>query len=385
MNIENNKISGRQLGRMIFYDFFALPTLVLPGMLAKAVGMDGFFALAAGCVAGYALLLLVLVQVRKMHKKGQDYFAYLLDHFGRLLTVIILIVYLLTALFGAAYGLRLLCGISRQYLIGDIPAWLVLAVLAVLAVYGLCTGLESRGRMYELVFWFVLLPLLFLFFLAANNVEPDRWVPVFRAEGVQLLKNSYLVFAFFMSSAFLPMLVEGVSEHANVVRAVKQGFAFSVCVNLALFLVLTGIFGAPTVGTMREAVLTLTAMVKVPGGFLERQDALLCGIWLVSMFAFVENALYFAVWCLKKMGRKNENGWLLPGAGAFVYVLAMCMYRSGRFVSQLTRIYARTLVPVLVGIMLVAYILSVWRSKKIPAQKNTTRSGERSGGKEEKP
>ena len=83
MNIENNKISGRQLGRMIFYDFFALPTLVLPGMLAKAVGMDGFFALAAGCVAGYALLLLVLVQVRKMHKKGQDYFAYLLDHFGR--------------------------------------------------------------------------------------------------------------------------------------------------------------------------------------------------------------------------------------------------------------------------------------------------------------
>ena len=155
--------------------------------------------------------------------------------------------------------------------------------------------------------------------------------------------------------------------------------------NLALFLVLTGIFGAPTVGTMREAVLTLTAMVKVPGGFLERQDALLCGIWLVSMFAFVENALYFAVWCLKKMGRKNENGWLLPGAGAFVYVLAMCMYRSGRFVSQLTRIYARTLVPVLVGIMLVAYILSVWRSKKIPAQKNTTRSGERSGGKEEKP
>ena len=385
MNIENNKISGRQLGRMVFYDFFALTTLVLPGMLAEAVGMDGFFALSAGCVVGYGLLLLVLVQMGKMHKRGQDYFTYLLDHFGRLLTFLILIVYLLTALFGAAYGLRLLCDISRQYLIRDTSAWLVLAVITVLAVYGLCAGLESRGRMYELVFWFVLLPLLFLFFLAAHNVEPDRWVPVFRAEGVQFLKNSYLVFSFFMSSAFLPMLAEGVSEHADVARVVKQGFAFGVCVNLALFLVLTGIFGAPTVATMKEAALTLTAMVKVPGGFLERQDALLCGIWLVSIFAFVENALYYAVWCLKKMSRKNENGRLLPGVGVFVYALALCMYRSQRFASRLTRVYARTAVPVLVGIVLVAYILSVWRGKKIPARKNTTLSGKKTGCREEKP
>ena len=384
MNIENRKISGRQLGRMIFYDYFALSTLILPGMLAKAVGMDGFFALAAGCVAGYGLLLLVLVQMRRMRKSGQDYFTYLLDHFGRLLTFIILIVYLLTALFAAAYGLRLLCDISRQYLIRDTPAWLVLVVIVVLAVYGLCTGLEDRGRMYELVFWFVLLPLLFLFFLAAHNVEPDRWVPVFRAEGVQFLKNSYLVFAFFVSSAFLPMLAEGVSEHADVARVVKQGFAFSVCVNLALFLVLTGIFGASTVATMKEAALTLTAMVKVPGGFLERQDALLCGIWLVSIFAVVENALYYALWCLKKMSRKNENGWLLPGAGVFVYVLALCMYRSERFASQLSRVYARTAVPVLVGIVLVACILWIWRNKKIPARKNIMLSRKKSGCREEK-
>ena len=162
MNIENNKISGRQLGRMVFYDFFALTTLLLPGMLTKEAGMDGFFALAAGCAAGYGLLLLAMVQIRQMRQTGQDYFTYLLERFGKLLTIGILIVYLLTALFGAAYGLRFLCDITRQYLIRDTPAWLVLAVITLLVVYGLCTGLESRGRMYEIVFWFVLLPLLFL-------------------------------------------------------------------------------------------------------------------------------------------------------------------------------------------------------------------------------
>ena len=364
MDIENEKISGRQLGRMVFYDFFALTTLVLPGMLAKAVGMDGFFVLAAGSAAGFVLLLLVLVQMKQMRLTGLDYHQYLLERFGTLLTDAILIVYLLTALFGAAYGLRFLCEIARQYLIRDTPAWLVLAVLAVLAVYGLGAGLESRGRMYEILFWFVLLPLFFLFFLAANNVDTQRWVPVFRAEGVQVIKNSYLVFAFFMSSVFLPMVSEHVSEHADAARVLKQGFTFGACANLALFLLLTGIFGAPTVATMEEAVLTLTGMVKVPGGFLERQDALLCGIWLISIFAFVENALYYSVWCMKKIGRTHLQGWVLPVAGVVVYALAFGMYRSASFASQLSRLYVRIAVPVLVGIVLVADILSVWRNKK---------------------
>lgn len=363
MNIDNHKISGRQLGRLVFYDFFALTTLLLPGILAKTVGMDGFFALAAGGAAGYLLLLLVSAQIRRMRSLKQDYFLYLRICFGKLLTVVILIVYLLTALFGAAYGLHLLCDIARQYLIRDIPAWLVLAVLAILAVYGLCAGLESRGRMYEIVFWFVLLPFFFLFLLAVHNAEPDRWVPIFCAEGPQILKSSYLVFAFLAGSVFLPVLCEGVSEHSDMTHALKQGFLFSVCVNLALFLLLTGIFGAQTVATMKEAVLTMTAMVKVPGGFLERQDALLCGIWLVSIFAFAENALYYAVWCMKKIGRERAAGWYLPGAGAFVYVLALCMYRSERVASLLSRIYARVAVPVLVGIVLVVYILSTIRHK----------------------
>lgn len=377
MEIDNHKISGRQLGRMVLYDPCALTTLLLPGILAKEAGMDGFFALAAGSVAGYGLLLLVLMQIRRMRQPGQDYVSYLQGHFGKVLTTVILTVYLLTAWFGAAYGLRVLCDISRQYLIRDTPVWLVLAVLAVLAVYGLGTGLESRGRMYEIVFWFVLLPLLFLFLLAVQNVEPDRWVPVFRGEGLSVLKSSYVVFAFLAGTVFLPMLSEGITAGADVSRVLKQGFAFSVCVNLVLFLVLTGIFGAPTVATMDEAVLTLTAMVKVPGGFLERQDALLCGIWLVSVFAFVENMLSYVLWCAKKINRKKDNRWCLPGAGALVYVAALAMYRSRKLISQLSRVYLRIAVPVLVGIVLVSCILEIWKNGNSPRGKYTAESARR--------
>lgn len=364
MDIENNKISGRQLGRMVFYDCFALTILVLPGMLTKAAGMDGFFALAAGCAAGYGLLALILIPIKEMRRRGEGYDSYLRGYFGSFLAAVILLVGLLSALSSAAYGLYLLCGISRQYLIRETPAWLVLAILAALAVYALHAGIESRGRMYEMVFWVVLLPLLFLFFLAAQNVETDRWVPVFCVEGPEMLKSGYIVFVFFAGCVFWPMLMENVSEHTNAVRVLKQSFLFGVCVNLTLFLLLTGIFGAQTVAAMDQAVVTLTAMVKIPGGFFERQDALLCAILLVSIFAFVENMFGYSVWCIRKIGRTCAHGWCLPAAGAAMYALALCMHRSQRFRLLLARACLRIAVPVLVGVILVVCMLSLWNNRR---------------------
>lgn len=398
MDIENNRISGRQLGRLVFYDYFALTILVLPGIVAKAAGMDGFFALAAGCAAGYGLLLLVLVSMKEMRRDGKTYDSYLRGYLGSFLTAMILLAELLTALFGAAYGLHLLCAISRQYLIRETPAWLVLAILTGLAVYALSAGIESRGRMYEMLFWFVLIPLLLLFFLAAHNVEADRWVPVFCTAGAKMFKSSYVVFAFFAGSVFLPMLMENVSERANAARVIKQGFLFSTCANLILFLLLTGIFGARTVATMDEAVVTLTAMVKIPGGFFERQDALLCAILLVSMFAFVENMFGYAFWCMKKISvtiqsrserncegiersPKSAHRWCLPVAGAVLYALAVCMQRSRSFRILLARIYLQIVVPVLVGMVLVVCMLSLWNNrrrhrKKAAVQHRQERDGE---------
>lgn len=364
MDIENNKISGRQLGRMVFYDYFALTILVLPGIVAKAAGMDGFFALAAGCAAGYGLLVLVLISMKEMRRNGKTYDSYLRGYFGSFFTTMILLAELLTALFGAAYGLYLLCVISRQYLIRETPVWLVLAILTGLAVYALNAGIESRGRMYEMMFWVVLIPLLLLFFLAAHNVEADRWVPVFCTAGAKMFKSSYVVFAFFAGSVFLPMLMENVSEHADVTRVIRQGFLFSACANLILFLLLTGIFGAQTVATMDEAVVTLTAMVKIPGGFFERQDALLCAILLVSMFAFVENMFGYMVWCVKKINQKCAHRWYLPAAGAVMYVLAVCMNRSQRFRFLLARVYLSIAVPVLVGMTLVVCMRSLWNNRR---------------------
>lgn len=354
MNIENEKISGRQLGRMVFYDFFGLTTLVLPGFLAKKAGMDGFFCLVSGFLAGYLLLLSVARQMKRM-KEGYE--SYLTARFGKLLTTVVLAGYLLISLFGAAYGLRMLGSVIRRYLIRDTSMWLISGVLTVLAVYGLSAGLECRGRLYEVVFWFVALPLLILFGLSMFNVEPEGWLPVFSTGGREFAEGSYAVFSTLMSVAFLPILAGDITQGADTARVLKQSFFLGMCLNLALFLLLAGIFRVPTMAVMEEPALTLTAMVKVPGGFFERQDAILCGIWFVSIFAFVENSLYYGVYCARKLCRKKEQGCFLAGAGLLVYALSLGMHSARSFMDTLVHWYLLAAVPFLVIVTLLAGVV----------------------------
>ena len=47
---ENNRISGRQMYRLMTYDLLGIGTLLVPQMLAKAAGRDGI--LSIGYCAG---------------------------------------------------------------------------------------------------------------------------------------------------------------------------------------------------------------------------------------------------------------------------------------------------------------------------------------------
>lgn len=329
MNIENRKLSGRQLGRMMFYDSFAVSSLLLPGILARRVGMDGFFALALGGFLGYLLLFLLLAVEKAMRKKGLSEKRFMRTVWGNIGICLVLLLYFLGSWFCVAYSLSLLCRISKQYLIRNVSDLLLLLLTAGLAVFGLWNGTESRGRKDELLFWFVVVPLGVFLILAAQNVNTDHWVPVFSVSMPLFLQQSCLVLLFFTGSLWLPILSEDIAPNADISRPVRQGYLFGLFINLVLFLLLTGIFGVPTIAAMNDAALALTAMVKIPGGFFERQDALLCGVWLISLFVFVEHAMYVMTWCGKKLLRIKGCKRTFFISGGLAVLLAVLLLQTG--------------------------------------------------------
>lgn len=349
MDLENEKLSSRQVGRLLFYDFFALPTLLLPKILTAAVGIDGFFSLVIGALLGYLLLLLVLTWLRCMENKKIE---------KSRVTAWLAAGYWFLSIFAAAYAMQRLCGLICTYLIQETPVWLVMGALTILAVYGLCVGTESRGRMYELLFWFVLVPLAVLCLLSVSALEPEHWAPVAQADGSAFLNSVFVAAACFSASLSLPIYAELLADRERLGSALARSYLLGSGSNLLLFLLLTGIFGVPTVARMDDAVIQLSALAKMMGGFFERQDALLCIIWFLALFAYLENMLHAAVWSMGRLGKQQAQQWYVFGAGSIVYVLALVFYRYPSAV-QVYGTFCLTLgVPFLVLLFCAALVVS---------------------------
>ncbi|MDD6037649.1 MAG: GerAB/ArcD/ProY family transporter [bacterium] len=358
MDIENEKISGRQLGRIVFFDYFGISSLVLPGILAGLVGMDGFFALIAGSLAGYVLLF----GVSKYLVQGEEAFGERLrKQMGNTFTAVFCLTAFAASVFGASFGLRLGGQIIYEYLGKTLPVGVMLALLCALCVYGVCGGVESRGRMYELLTVFIILPVLVLFVIAAFDVCPDHWLGITSTQPGRFLLASYIVFGTFMGTVGVPMFSESLSDGEKGVSAWKRAYLWNVLVNLALFLLLAGIFQIPTLRELKMPALTLTSLVKVPGEFLERQDALLSGVWLIALFAFIENRVFEAGWCLGQLsGRLRTRTKVRKGCfaavGFLVWLIGSGMYFRNYFAEWLTQAYLYVIVPLLVFFIVIAGI-----------------------------
>ena len=73
---ENNQISGRQVFRLLTYDFLGMGTLLLPTMLADTAGRDGIFCILAGILSTFLYLKLLRYLLKGMKTSYPDFLIF---------------------------------------------------------------------------------------------------------------------------------------------------------------------------------------------------------------------------------------------------------------------------------------------------------------------
>ena len=53
-----------------------------------------------------------------------------------------------------------------------------LLIVLLLALYGGIAGLEARARVYEILFWVLVIPLLVMLALCVRQVQAIQWFPI---------------------------------------------------------------------------------------------------------------------------------------------------------------------------------------------------------------
>lgn len=351
---ENNQISGRQVFRLLTYDFLGMGTLLLPTMLADTAGRDGIFCILAGILSTFLYLKLLRYLLKGMKTSYPDF---LKQKCGKICGYVLWGGYFLYFILMASYTAYLFSTLMLSGLVENISFYLVLLLILLLAFYGMAGGIEGRARVYEMLFWFLMIPLFLMLFAACREVKPAYWSPVFVADGKEMLNGSYYVFFCYSMVSIVLFLKEYVSDDKKHISAVEKAVGFSGGVFAVLYLILLGLFGVDALAQMKFPAVTMMSRVQVTGGFLKRTDAFMFSIWFFTLYAMLNSMVFYSGNLAEKVIR--DCGGYLEGKKRMlpylillllVYGVTVLFYRNQQFLDCVTFLLWKIGTPFVVGV-----------------------------------
>ena len=248
-------------------------------------------------------------------------------------------------------------------LVENVSFYLVLLLILLLAFYGMAGGIEGRARVYEILFWFLMIPLFLMLFAACREVKPAYWSPVFVADGKEVLSGSYYVLFCYSMVSIVLFLKEYVADRKKCVGAAEKAVWFSGGVFTALYLILIGLFGVEALAQMKFPAVTMMSRVQVTGGFLKRTDAFMFSIWFFTLYAMLNSMVFYSGNLAEKVIR--DCGGYLEGKKRMlpylillllVYGVTVLFYRNQQFLDCVTFLLWKIGTPFVVGVPVLLFL-----------------------------
>ena len=322
---KNNKISTRQVFRLFVFDFVGESTLILPAQLAAFCGSDGLFSILIGGGLGSLYLWYLSVILRHMET---DLITYMQRTLPGWLQKTILVLLCIHFVGMAGYGAYMFSDVMKQGLISEESFTLILILVLLVAGYAVCGGIESRARVYEILFTALFLLLAIMLVLAVGDLEPAYLQGFFQAKPVTVAKGSLTVFFCLMPLflvAFFPSYVQK-KKWKSMVHAVHAALWFAIGLLAILYVILLGSFGSRSLATMHYPAITLMSSIHLRGSFLKRLDAFMIAVWFFTLFALVSVFLFYGQELVQKLRKKQNGRWPLILVMVMVFFVAELLH-----------------------------------------------------------
>ncbi len=305
MFAENRKISLRQLQALLLLDCFGTTVLFLPAELARLSGKACWVvALLSGVV--FAVLSLLLTSVGKRLPQG-TVVDWCRGCFGNFFGAIVLIGLAMKLLLDGMLELRMFSEIVCRSMLPTTPVWAI--SLVVLAVAGslAAQGTECRGRMAEILFFLVAIPLAVILLAVAISSKYHRILPLELPSVSEIGSGIAAMSIVFQGLTFLYFIYPDLKRPARSRSAVLKSSALTGLVVTAMVFFCLAVYGEGVLSEKLLPSLQMMERVSFTGVFLTRQDVLLLWFWMASVSVFLSGTLFFGSLLGVQMFRQQET------------------------------------------------------------------------------
>ena len=288
----DHMLSNRQLQALIIVDFLGV---LMTTVTSSVTGISREGSWLYVFLGGVMIAVIMGVAV----SSGYKYQGLMGTKIGKLFGFIIFFKILLCG----GLWLRFFSETMSMLLLPKTAVYLISLLTIYVGFYTGAKGLETKGRLAEILIVLMFLVVLFVFLLSAKNLNIDNLQPI-------KLENSLEAIKYTVSMAFgvefLFLVSPYVNSNKKTSSAIIAGLILAVVLGgIVAFTV--GVFGVVGVIERRWAVLQIMDTIDFPLMLLERQDVILMGFWIITIFGFISSSVFYGGHILSKVVAKDEK------------------------------------------------------------------------------
>lgn len=336
--------------RLFVFDLMGSATLLLPPYLAKLCGTSGIYAILLGTAGGIFYLFYLGWIMKKMKK---DMLRFLEEDVSPAARRILLGIVMVHCILTAGFCAYVFANLMQYSLVRESSYGLILLLIVIGAAYAVSGGIESRARVYEVLFWFILIPYAGMMLASVRNFEWAYVESALRPGMDNLWKGTYLVFLL-LTPLFFSLFLIGEKEKnygRNIIKTILVSVLCSGGILLVSYVLLVGNFGVKSLASLRFPVVTLMSTIQFEGNFLKRMDALMLAVWFFTLYALLNLHLHYGVRMLAEFAghSKKLKWWQVLVPAVFVFLAAYAMHAEEGWMRLFLSYYSYAAVPFLLG------------------------------------
>ena len=321
----NQKISGRQLERLLVLDGVGKAGLLLPRFAGRVSGRTFLLSLltAVFLTLGYTWCI-----ARLSRKIENDFYSYVCFRLGRPTAVFLCFLYWMYTFVNVLFLLRLFAAIAVTFVLPETPEWILIVIASLTGIYAASGGLEVRARFSEVIYPFVVYPLILLLILAAAALHPEAFQTKAEPLSWDAACRGAQMFTAFGGIGLFLYLIPFAENQKTGERALFRGIGKILAGEFFLFLIILGTFGEQGMKALPWPFISLMSSVEIRGVFLQRWDVIFTVLLLGSFFAALATGMYYLGFLTGKIFSVNRNRKLRLFWPAAVVTAAACVCRD---------------------------------------------------------
>ncbi|MCT8976560.1 endospore germination permease [Clostridium sp. CX1] len=331
--LESGSISEHQIKVLVMLNFIGTAVINAPGALMMEAKQEVWIVGIIGLIIGLALMK--LYTALGMMFKGMTIVQYSRKLLGKIFGTLISFWFILFLILNTSAFLWIEGDFISTQIITETPQLATNILFMTVVIFASRLGIEVLARTAEVLYPWAVGGIVILTILVSPSIEVRNLMPILEV-GIKPIARGALFYQSFISLTFVAFLMIFPAFVNNVENAKKSFFTGMILAGLlfeTIILATVLVMGANVASRNLYSTYALAKMISI-GEFVERIEAIIAMVWVISIFFNTVLYFYGALIALAQLLDLKDYKALTIPLGIIVIILTEIRFPNSAYALQ---------------------------------------------------